>query len=86
MAQEVDFGWEPDVWYRMKMEVVVNDDKATIHGKVWKKSDPEPSAWTITAEDPHPIQGGTPGLLGYSPVNLYYDNVKVTPNGMRENR
>ena len=32
------------------------------------------------AEDPHPITSGTPGLLGYSPVNLYYDNVTVSAN------
>jgi outer membrane protein assembly factor BamB len=81
MAKEVEFSWEPDVWYRIKMKVVPGKDKATIYGKVWKRSDPEPSDWSITAEDPHPIPRGTPGLLGFSPVNLYYDNVQVTPNG-----
>ena len=68
------------IWYRMKMKVVSNEKKATVYGKVWKKSDPEPEAWTITVDDPHPIAGGTPGLLGYSPVNLFYDNVTVYPN------
>jgi len=81
MAKEVDFAWEPNVWYRIKMKVVTNEDQATVYGKVWKQSDPEPSSWTITVEDPHPIQQGTPGLLSYSPVNVYYDNVKVTANG-----
>ena len=62
------------------MKVVSNEQKATIYGKVWKKSDPEPEGWTITADDPHPIRSGTPGLLGYSPVRLFYDNVTVYPN------
>jgi hypothetical protein len=81
MARDVDFAWDPDTWYRIKMKVVPGDVKTMIFGKVWKKSDPEPADWTITAEDPHPIKNGTPGLLGYSPVNVYYDNVTVTPNG-----
>jgi len=80
MAKQVPFEFEPLAWYRMKMKVVSNDKKATIYGKVWKKSDPEPEDWTIRVEDPHPIRSGTPGLLGYSPVNLFYDNVTVYPN------
>ena len=80
MAKQAPFQFEPLTWYRLKMKVSSNEEKATIYGKVWKKSDPEPEAWTITAEDPHPIRSGTPGLLGYSPVNLFYDNVTVYPN------
>ena len=34
----------------------------------------------IPVEDPHPIAGGSPGLIGYSPVDIYYDNIKVTVN------
>lgn len=80
MAKQVPFQYEPHTWYRMKMKVVSGATRATVYGKVWKKSDPEPDAWTITAEDPHPIRQGTPGLLGFSPVLLYYDNVSVYAN------
>ena len=80
MAKQVKFTFEPNVWYRMKMKVVSNDEKATVYGKVWKRGEDEPEAWTIQADDPHPITSGTPGLLGYSPVNMYYDNVTVTDN------
>ncbi len=80
MAKQVPFEFEPLTWYRMKMKVVSSEEKATIYGKVWKKSDPEPEAWTITVDDPHPIRSGTPGLLGYSPVNVFYDNVTVYAN------
>jgi hypothetical protein len=83
MAQQVPFEFEPNTWYRLKMKVVSNEQKATIYGKVWKKSDPEPEAWTISVDDPHPIHSGTPGLLGYSPVNLFYDNVTVYPNQVK---
>ena len=40
----------------------------------------EPSDWTIVVEDPHPIAGGSPGLIGYSPVDIHYDNIRVTAN------
>lgn len=80
MAKDEPFAWEMETWYRMKLRVDVDDKKGLIRGKVWKKSEPEPEAWTISVEDPHPIPGGSPGLLGYSPVNLYYDNIRVTVN------
>ena len=64
-------------WYTAKMKVDIEGDKAIIRGKVWKTGDPEPNAWSIEAEDPLPIREGSPGLYGYSPAVIYYDNVKV---------
>jgi hypothetical protein len=80
MARETDFAWETGRWYRMKLRVDVGANKATIRGKVWPRDESEPESWTLTAEDPLPIAAGSPGLVGYSPVELYYDNVKVTVN------
>ena len=80
MAQTVDFAWETDVWYRMKMRVDVTDDNAVIRGKVWKRGEEEPDTWTIEAVDPLPIRTGSPGLYGFSPTAIYYDNVTVTRN------
>lgn len=80
MVQRADFAWQPDIWYRMKMRVEIQNDRALIRGKVWPKSDPEPAEWQITAEDPLPIRQGSPGLYGYSPTPIYFDNVKVTSN------
>ena len=77
MAKTIDFAWETDVWYTMKMKVETTDDKALIYGKVWKTSDAEPDEWTITAEDPLPNREGSPGIYGYSPTIIYYDNLKV---------
>ncbi|MDE2889063.1 MAG: PQQ-binding-like beta-propeller repeat protein [Gemmatimonadota bacterium] len=77
MVHRVAFEWEPDVWYTMKMRVDIDGGRAIVRGKVWKRSDLEPEAWTIEAEDPLPIREGSPGLYGYSPANIYYDNVSV---------
>ena len=77
MAKTIDFPWDIDVWYTMRMKVEVVDDKAMIYGKVWRKDDPEPKDWTITAEDPLPNREGSPGIYGYSATVIYYDNLKV---------
>lgn len=77
MVQRVPFEWDPDVWYTMKMRVDIEGDRAFVRGKVWKRGDAEPGAWTIEAEDPLPIREGSPGLYGYSPANIYFDNVRV---------
>ena len=67
MAKTIDFSWETDVWYTMKMMVEIMDDKAIIRGKVWRTGEPEPEAWTITAEDPLPNREGSPGYLRLLP-------------------
>ncbi len=77
MAKTIDFPWETGVWYTMKMQVEVGDDTAIIRGKVWRTGEPEPEDWTLTAEDPRPNREGSPGIYGYSPTEIYYDNLKV---------
>ena len=73
--------WDPD-WTRLWwLRVDVEGEKAVIRGKVWKRDETEPEAWTITAEDPLPVRSGSPGLIGYAPSEIHYDNIKVTPNG-----
>jgi hypothetical protein len=78
LEKHVDFSWEPDVWYTMKMRVDVARGEASIQGKVWRTGTPEPAAWTISVNDPVPIPQGSPGLYGYSPTEILYDNVTVT--------
>lgn len=78
LVQEVPYEWNPDLWYTMKMRVDVADGKAIIKGKIWPRDETEPEAWTITAEDPHPNEVGSPGLYGDSATDIYYDNVKIT--------
>ncbi len=78
--ERAEFAWESGVWYTLKLRVDVAGDAAQIRGKVWPRDEAEPSAWTVSAEDPQPIRSGSPGLLGYSPIDIYIDNVAVTEN------
>ncbi len=80
VEQTVDFAFEMDQWYTIKLQVESDADTATIRGKVWPRGGEEPAEWTVTAEDPHPIRNGSPGLLGYSPSVVSYDNVRIESN------
>ena len=80
LEKSVPFPWEPDVWYTMKFRVDQQGDKALLRGKVWRRGEPEPQEWTITAEDPQPVRQGSPGIYGYSAAEIYYDNLQVTGN------
>ena len=80
LVRKIDFTWEPDTWYTMKLKVVTDEDKAIVSGKVWKRGTPEPKEWTLTVEDTQPERSGTPALIAYSPVEVYYDNLKVWEN------
>jgi outer membrane protein assembly factor BamB len=78
--EQVDFPWEPDRWYTMKLSVDTQGAEGVIRAKVWPRGEAEPAAWTITARDPRPVRHGSPGLYGYSPTEIQYDNLKVTVN------
>ncbi|MFQ5717988.1 MAG: PQQ-binding-like beta-propeller repeat protein [Acidobacteriota bacterium] len=80
MAKEVKFSWQPDTWYRMKLRVDRHDGKALVRGKVWPRDAAEPAEWTISVDDPVPVESGSPGLVAYTPVDAYYDNISVTVN------
>ncbi len=79
-SQTVDFKWEPDVWYRMKLRVDVLPDKSVARGKVWRKGETEPAEWTISYDDKGRIPAGAPGIYGDSPVDIDYDNLMVVVN------
>jgi outer membrane protein assembly factor BamB len=77
MAKTVPFTWETGVWYTMKMQVEIDGDKGLVRGKVWPRDGQEPAEWSIETEDPLPNRTGSPGLYGYSPAEIFYDNLKV---------
>jgi outer membrane protein assembly factor BamB len=79
-SKQVPFAWQPGTWYTMKVTVRGEGGKAVVRAKVWPRGQPEPAEWTLVAEDPLPIVAGSPGLYGYSPAPVYYDNVAVTKN------
>ncbi|MEM8932010.1 MAG: PQQ-binding-like beta-propeller repeat protein [Acidobacteriota bacterium] len=84
MMQQFPFEWEIGAWYTLKMRVDFEGEgdarKAIIRGKVWKRDEAEPEAWTVTVEDPLPIETGAPGVYTFAPVESYFDNVKVMVN------
>ena len=85
MMKRQDFAWDMETWYTMKVRVDYQSDghggeRAAVHGKVWKRGEAEPGSWTFTVHDPLPIKNGAPGLYGFTPVNGYFDNVKIVPS------
>ena len=78
--ERVDFAWEPAVWYTLKLRVDIDDKRALVRGKAWPRTEAEPTDWTITMEDPYPVRMGAPGFVGYSPIDIYIDNVRVMEN------
>jgi len=74
----IPFKWDPEVWYTIKLQVDLLENKAIIKGKVWQSDKEEPADWTITTEDPHPIRFGSPGIYGVSYTEVSFDNVIVT--------
>ena len=83
-VHEVDFHWEPDVWYTMKF-TVTNEDRdgervSVCRGKVWKRDEAEPKQWSIEWVDSPANETGSPGLTGNAKdAEIFIDNVKVFP-------
>ena len=81
MAVTVPFEWQPDVWYRMKLQAENRGDAAVISGKVWPRDQAEPDEWTITATDTRPNRMGSPGLFGNATdAEIFLDNITVYAN------
>ena len=80
MMQRTPFEWELNTWYTVKLRVDQASDRAIISAKVWRRGDDEPADWTLVVEDMLPIRNGAPGIYGYSPVDIYYDNYRVMVN------
>jgi hypothetical protein len=89
----VEFDWQPDTWYTVRLTVEPKAKTALVRAKVWKRGDKEPEKWTIEFEDPNPNRSGAAALFGYvsnvvpqengPPLpgsEIYYDNVTITPN------
>jgi outer membrane protein assembly factor BamB len=85
---KVPFEWVKDTWYVMKLEVQnLDGGQVRARGKVWKKGEAEPAAWTIERVDPIGNLKGSPGLyadaMNAAPQGgseIYYDNIKVYRN------
>ncbi len=77
------FAWEPEIWYTMKLQVTNETrdgvESSICRGKVWKRDDKEPEAWTVEWADSPANFNGSPGLAGRSvDAEVFIDNVRVT--------
>jgi hypothetical protein len=78
---KTDFSWEPDTWYRVKLQVENLDDGTTrARGKAWPVTEPEPSEWTLEKIDPIPNFQGSPGIYADAPAEIFFDNLEVKHN------
>jgi outer membrane protein assembly factor BamB len=79
---KADFPWKPDTWYHMKLEAQnMPDGKVRVRGKVWPRGEAEPAAWLVQrVDDALGVKQGAAGIYGNALAEVYYDNLKVTPN------
>ncbi len=79
---KVSFKWEPDTWYRMKLEVATLDDGSVrARGKVWPRGEVEPSEWHVERRDESPNLQGSPGIFADAlPTEVFIDNLEVWAN------
>ncbi|MDA1211197.1 MAG: PQQ-like beta-propeller repeat protein, partial [Planctomycetota bacterium] len=79
------FEWKAGLWYTMKLQVKLEDRDgkkvAVVSGKVWLRDEAEPADWQLTWEDEPANEIGSPGLTGDAKnAEVFFDNIKVTPN------
>jgi hypothetical protein len=80
-ALKTHFDWKPDTWYRLKLEVhTMPDGKVRVRAKAWPASEAEPEKWLLEEIDSLPNYQGSPGIFADAPNEVYFDNIKVTPN------
>ncbi len=79
---KAEFPWEPDKWYRLKLEVRTSEDgKVVARGKVWAKGEAEPAEWTVERRDLSPNLTGSVGIFADAqPVEVFFDNLEVRKN------
>ncbi len=88
IEEEVDFDWQPNVWYRAKLRVTLSSSGALVSAKVWNRNEAEPAAWNVQVKDSCPNTEGSPGIYAYSKgtsakrhgSSVFFDNYKVTGN------
>ncbi|MEK0447474.1 MAG: hypothetical protein RLZZ399_2795, partial [Verrucomicrobiota bacterium] len=83
IRESVPFSWTPNQWYRLKTRVdVAKDGSGVVRAKAWKKTDPEPEAWTIEVTHRVAHTEGAPGIFSFTPQEqrAWLDNISVTSN------
>jgi len=63
---KVSFVMQPDLWYRVKLSVTLDNGSANVRGWVWPRGEEQPAEPTIAFIDQCPNLEGSPGLFVYS--------------------
>jgi hypothetical protein len=75
------FAWKPEIWYRLKLRVEpAAGGKVRVLGKAWPREEAEPADWAVERVDPIPNLQGSPGFYADATNEVFFDNLKVTPN------
>ena len=80
---KVPYTWKAETWYNVKLSVdTMPDGSSRARGKAWAKDEPEPEKWMVERVDPKPYANlmGSPGIYADAPFEVFFDNLKVTPN------
>ncbi|MCB9922048.1 MAG: PQQ-binding-like beta-propeller repeat protein [Planctomycetaceae bacterium] len=81
MDKTIDFAWQPNTWYVMKLQASNEEGQTVLRGKVWPREEDEPAEWTIEAVDKAPNLSGSPGMFGNAKdAEIHIDNIMVTAN------
>ena len=81
IAKTIPFQWNPDTWYRIKLQASNEGNKAVLRGKAWPRDGEEPNEWAVVTEDESPNTSGSPGLYGNAKdAEITLDNITVTAN------
>lgn len=78
----IDFPWQPDAWYRLRIQIESRPQGATfIRARAWTADKPEPHTWLIEAVDVSGHPDGAPGLLAAatapSGAQILFDDVAL---------
>ncbi len=80
---KIPYTWKADTWYKLKLTVdMLPGGSSRARGKAWAKDEPEPEKWMVERVDPKPYANrmGSPGIYADAPFEVFFDNLKVTPN------
>jgi hypothetical protein len=74
----VEYPWEPDRWYHLKLEIRSEGPQVVARGKVWARGEGEPASWTVERRDRSPNLSGSVGIYADAqPVEVFFDNLEV---------
>ncbi|MBA3442717.1 MAG: PQQ-like beta-propeller repeat protein, partial [Pyrinomonadaceae bacterium] len=83
---KVPFAWKADTWYRLKLQVEnLPDGKVRVRGKAWPAAEAEPAQWIVERVEQNGNRQGSPGIYADAPFEIFFDNLKVTPNERTNN-